>query len=141
MAERSHCDPPGGLDPQATAEPGQAAAAQPVLALTTEADQARAEGLARLALEARLAACVALRPVQSLYHWQGAIESATEVQLLFKTSSHRLAALEQLMLQRHSYSCPQWLHWPAGASRGYDQWLDAELRPAELSPGAGPPAP
>ena len=77
MAEHSRCTP-----------------TQPVLALTTEADQPRAEALARLALEARLAACVALRPVQSLYHWQGAIETASEVQVLFKTSSAQLDALE-----------------------------------------------
>lgn len=112
-----------------------------MLALTTEADQLRAEAMARLALEARLAACVALRPVQSLYHWQGAIETASEVQLLFKTNSSRLAALEVLVHQRHSYSCPQWLHWPAGTSKGYGDWLAAELSPSELSPGAGPPAP
>lgn len=107
--------------------PHAAGVAQAVLALTTEADQEKAEALARLALNARLAACVALRPVQSLYHWQGAIETAEEVQLLFKTSSVQLAALEQLVHGHHSYSCPQWLHWPASTSGGYGQWLQGEL--------------
>jgi periplasmic divalent cation tolerance protein len=124
MAEHSRCTP-----------------TQPVLALTTEADQPRAEALARLALEARLAACVALRPVQSLYHWQGAIETATEVQVLFKTGSAQLDALEKLVHERHSYACPQWLHWPARASTGYGGWLAGELSPAGISPDAGSPAP
>lgn len=128
MTEQSPCNPAGGGEPQA------------VLALTTEADQPRAEALARLALEARLAACVALRPVQSLYHWQGAIETAAEVQVLFKTNSARLGALEVLVHERHSYACPQWLHWPAGVSHAYGDWLLAELSPVQLSPGAGPPA-
>lgn len=124
MAEHSRCTP-----------------TQPVLALTTEADQAKAEALARLALEARLAACVALQPMQSLYHWQGAIESAKEVQVLFKTGSAQLSALERLVHEHHSYSCPQWLHWPASASTGYGRWLAGELKPARISPDAGSPAP
>jgi periplasmic divalent cation tolerance protein len=120
---------PQALTPQALT-PDARAGDQPLLALTTEADQAGAEALARLVLEARLAACVALRPVRSLYHWQGAIASAEEVQLLFKTSASRLDALEGLVLRHHSYSCPQWLYWPASASEGYGSWLGAELAPA-----------
>jgi periplasmic divalent cation tolerance protein len=42
-----------------------------VLVLTTEADGERAEALARAILERRLAACVALLPLTSLYRWQG----------------------------------------------------------------------
>lgn len=133
MTEQSPCNPAGGREPQA------------MLALTTEADQPRAEALARLALEARLAACVALRPVQSLYRWQGAIETASEVQVLFKTDSARLGALEALVHGQHSYAYPQWLYWPAGVSHAYGDWLTGELgpaalSPASLSPGAGPPA-
>jgi periplasmic divalent cation tolerance protein len=109
---------------------------EPWLALTTEANHQNAEALARLALERRLAACVALTPVHAYYHWQGAIEAATEVQVLFKTDRHRLEALERLVHGRHSYQCPQWLHWPAGTSSSYGQWLAAEL-----SPDGGPSAP
>lgn len=110
--------------------------AEPWLALTTEAGRDQAEGLARAALEQRLAACVALRPVTSLYHWQGAIETAEEVQILFKTDASHRDALAALVHGRHSYACPQWLCWPAHASAGYGAWLTAEL-----SPDAGPPVP
>lgn len=111
---------------------------QLLLALTTEADQQRAEALARRVLEQRLAACVTLTPLRSLYHWQGAIESASEVQLLFKTDRAHLAALHDLVQQLHSYTCPEWLHWPANASPTYGQWLDGELA-GTLRPGAAGP--
>jgi periplasmic divalent cation tolerance protein len=111
---------------------------QPLLAVTTEADQQRAQALARQVLEQRLAACVTLTPLRSLYRWQGAIESASEVQLLFKTDSTHLAALQELVQRLHSYSCPEWLHWPASASPTYGQWLGGELA-APLSPDAAPP--
>lgn len=94
-----------------------------ILALTTEADMQRAEALARVLLERRLAACVALTPVCSLYHWQGAVQQSSEVQLLIKTQGARLQALEQAVMQLHSYDTPQWLIWPAAASPGYGQWL------------------
>ncbi len=114
--------------------------ADPWLALTTEAGHDQAEGLARAALEQRLAGCVALRPITSLYRWQGAIETAQEVQILFKTDAAHRHALQALVRGRHSYQCPQWLCWPASPSEDYGAWLAAELDPA-LSPDGGPPAP
>lgn len=94
-----------------------------VLVLTTEADQERAEALARVLLERRLAACVSLHPVRSLYPWQGRLERGTEVQLLIKTLAHQLDALEAAVRERHSYSTPEWIHWPARCSAGYGAWL------------------
>ncbi|MET3247013.1 periplasmic divalent cation tolerance protein [Burkholderia sp. OAS925] len=60
------------------------------LLLTTVPDAAAAQKLAADALAARLCACVTqLGPVQSSYHWQGQLETAQEIQLLFKTSAAR----------------------------------------------------
>jgi periplasmic divalent cation tolerance protein len=98
-------------------------AAAVILALTTEADAERAEALAQQLLERRLAACVALTPLVSLYRWQGAIERSGEVQLLIKSSADRLAELEAVVLSLHSYANPEWLHWPASAGAAYGPWL------------------
>jgi periplasmic divalent cation tolerance protein len=94
-----------------------------VLALTTEADQERAEALARALLERRLAACINLLPLLSLYHWQGRLERGQEVQLLIKTPEHQLAALEAAVRELHSYETPEWIYWPAHCSAGYGAWL------------------
>ncbi|MEO1001507.1 MAG: divalent-cation tolerance protein CutA [Cyanobacteria bacterium J06638_7] len=100
-----------------------AAATDLLLVLTTEADQERAEALARVLLERRLAACVALQPQLSLYHWQGGLQRGEEVQLLIKSHASRLAALEQVVRKLHSYATPEWIHWPARCSPGYGDWL------------------
>jgi periplasmic divalent cation tolerance protein len=97
--------------------------ANAVLVLTTEGSAALAEALARSVIQQRLAACVALKPVQSLYRWQGQIEQAEEVQLLIKTHPACLEALETLVRSLHSYATPQWLHWPVEASPDYAAWL------------------
>lgn len=93
-----------------------------VLALTTEADEQKAEALAKVLLERRLVACVSLRPVRSLYRWQGRLEDSREVELLLKTSPERLAALEAAVRELHSYDTPEWLSWRAEASGSYAAW-------------------
>jgi periplasmic divalent cation tolerance protein len=98
-------------------------AADARLVLTTEANAELATALAELILEQRLAACIALKPVQSLYRWQGTIERSQEMQLLIKTHARCLPALEALVRKKHSYDLPQWLHWPAEASADYAAWL------------------
>lgn len=114
------------------------------LVLTSEADPARAETLARSLLERRLVACVSLQPTHSLYHWQGVIEEGAEVLMLLKTHPARLEALRNALAELHSYDTPMWIHWSAASAGAYARWLTAELAlewGEGLSPGAGPPDP
>ena len=103
------------------------ASAEPIVAITTEADAERAEALARALLERRLAACVALSPQTALYHWQGQLECSEEVRLMIKSDASHLAELERVVHSLHSYATPLWLHWPAQAGVPYGAWLAAEL--------------
>ncbi|WP_408291484.1 divalent-cation tolerance protein CutA [Paraburkholderia sediminicola] len=99
------------------------------LILTTVPDAAVAQKLAAGALAARLCACVTqLGTVQSSYHWQGAIETAQEIQLLFKTSAVRALELEQYIQAHHPYDTPEILSWQATASVAYGQWITAETQ-------------
>jgi periplasmic divalent cation tolerance protein len=99
------------------------------LILTTVPDAESAQKLASGALSARLAACVTqLGSVRSNYHWQGKLESADEIQLLFKTGVARALELEQLIQTLHPYDTPEILSWQATASAGYGQWVNAETQ-------------
>lgn len=117
---------------------GAAPAGSLLLALTTEANAALAEALARQLLERRLAACVALQPLRSLYRWQGVLEEAQEVQLLIKSHPLHLEALSRAVAALHSYTTPEWIHWRATCSDAYGAWL---LESCGLSPGDCAPAP
>ena len=57
------------------------------LVLTTCADHASADQLARHLVGQRLAACVSLLPTTSYYHWQGELQHEQEVQMVIKTSA------------------------------------------------------
>ena len=100
-----------------------------ILALTTEANQETAEALARVLLERRLAACVALQPQTSHYWWKGQIESSQEVQLLIKTIPAQREALEAAVRELHSYDTPEWLCWRAEAGGDYGTWAEAACTP------------
>jgi periplasmic divalent cation tolerance protein len=101
------------------------------LALVTAPDLKTARRLARLALEARLAACVNLvGGLESHYWWQGKLERGQEVLLILKTSRRRLAPLERLILANHPYDTAEFIACPLdhGAPR-YLAWLHSSLLP------------
>ena len=87
--------------------------------------------IAEALVERRLAACVNLIPnLTSIYRWQGAIETASEILLVIKTSAEQLPALEADLQELHSYEVPEFLVLPVeSGSRSYLEWLHGSLRP------------
>jgi len=108
-----------------------AEASPPVrIVLTTTASPEEAARLGRTLVEERLVACATLIPAaQSIYRWQGQIESSTETLLLLKTGPDQLAALEARLLELHSYQTPEFLVLGVeSASHSYHEWLHDSLR-------------
>jgi periplasmic divalent cation tolerance protein len=101
------------------------------IVLTTTTNTEEAGRLGRALVEERLVACATLIPgVQSIYRWQGQVESATETLLLLKTGPDQLAALEARLYELHSYQTPEFLVLGVeAASQPYLDWLLASLRP------------
>jgi periplasmic divalent cation tolerance protein len=102
------------------------------IVLTTAATPEEAGRIGRTLVEERLAACATLIPaVQSIYHWQGKVESSTETMLLLKTGPAQLPALEDRLHELHSYQTPEFLVLNVEAgSHPYLEWLQASLRQA-----------
>lgn len=94
-----------------------------ILVLTQMPDRGSAQALARALLEARLAACVSVSaPVESLYHWRGRIETATEVTVAIKTVAGRYAEVEAAIRAGHSYELPEIV--AVSISHGLPRYLD-----------------
>ena len=100
-----------------------------IVVLTTCSSAAEARKIARHLLDLRLAACVqVLPPMQSLYHWQGAIEESTESLLLIKSSRTLFDRLRAEIARLHSYSTPEIVALPViDGAPDYLSWLDREL--------------
>ena len=79
-----------------------------ILVLSTFPDAGTARRIARVLIEERLAACVSLLPqVESIYRWQGAIETAAEVLALIKSNSWKYQLLESRIRELHPYELPE----------------------------------
>lgn len=100
------------------------------IVMTTAASPEEASRLGRALVEERLAACATLLPaVESIYHWEGQIESSTECLLLLKTASECLPALEARLHELHSYQTPEFLVLAVeSGSHPYLAWLQGSLR-------------
>ena len=88
-----------------------------------------ARRIARILVEERLAACAnILAPCHSIYRWQGRIEEAAEVPVIFKTRADGAARLIARIGELHSYDVPAAVVWPiAEAVPAYAAWVVAEV--------------
>lgn len=102
-----------------------------LLVLTNLPDQGCAERLAQALIAERAAACVnILAACTSLYHWQGKIQSATEIPLLIKTTRAAYTRLQELILTHHPYELPEIIAFPASAGLpAYLAWVANETQP------------
>ncbi|MEU9237704.1 divalent-cation tolerance protein CutA [Streptomyces subrutilus] len=102
-----------------------------VIAQTTTDTEHRAAELARGAVETRLAACAHIdAPLTAVYRWKGAVETATEWRISFKTTRTRLPALTAWVARHHTYDVPEWIVLPAEpGSPAYLTWITEETTP------------
>ena len=98
--------------------------------ITTLPDRESARNLASGLVSARLAACVnMLGDCESIYRWNGVVESAAEVVLLIKTQAALYPAVERYILDNHPYQLPEVVAIsPASGSPAYLQWILNETR-------------
>ncbi|HIP25474.1 MAG TPA: divalent-cation tolerance protein CutA [Archaeoglobus profundus] len=71
---------------------------------TSSLDEAR--NIAKHLLERRLAACVNIFPIRSLFWWEGKIEECNEFAMIVKTRADKFKELKEEVKKIHSYSVP-----------------------------------
>jgi periplasmic divalent cation tolerance protein len=100
-----------------------------LVVLTTLEKQEDGERLASLLVESALAACVQiLPPMISIYRWQGAVERASEVLLLIKTTRDAYQRIETVIKENHPYQTPEIIALPVEAGLdAYLTWLAAAI--------------
>jgi periplasmic divalent cation tolerance protein len=78
-----------------------------VVVMTTCPNHAEADRMASLLVDAGLAACVQMNPIESIYRWQGVVERSAEVRLLIKAKHAAFAEIEQTIRIASSYDNPE----------------------------------
>lgn len=97
--------------------------------LCTFPDSGQARQIGTLLVEKQLAACVNLIPaVESIYRWQGNVETATEVLAIFKTTAAAFPAFEQALTELHPYEVPEIIALaPEKIAAPYRAWVLGEV--------------
>jgi periplasmic divalent cation tolerance protein len=101
-----------------------------IVVLTNLPDRESAKALARALVEGRLAACVNIgAAVESIYHWQGQIETEIEVPVAIKTRQVLYSKVEAAIRNIHPYELPEIVAVPiTDAFAAYLDWIDTETR-------------
>jgi periplasmic divalent cation tolerance protein len=100
------------------------------LVLTTCACLEEARRIASTLVERQLAACVNIVPqIESVYRWQGKIDTATEMLLIIKTTSAAFDRLRGALIELHSYEVPECIEINIeDGNAAYLQWIGESVR-------------
>jgi periplasmic divalent cation tolerance protein len=97
--------------------------------LTSCGTRENAHAIASALIERRLAACVNMLPIESIYTWQDKSAEAAEVLLLIKIRQTDYAEIEQAIRSLHDYETPEIVALPiVDGSAGYLDWIEAVTR-------------
>jgi periplasmic divalent cation tolerance protein len=99
------------------------------IVFTTTGSREEAGKIAHALVERRLAACVNIvGPIQSVYRWQGKVDSADEHLLLIKTTAASFDAVARAIRELHSYELPECIELSIeGGSAEYLEWIEQSV--------------
>ena len=101
----------------------------PIIIYTTIDTKNNANKLAKKLVENNLAACVNIVPIDdSIYNWDGKIQSQPEFQLIIKTDVSRKLLIENFFKLNHSYELPEFIVIDVSyGSKEYLNWMKKNL--------------
>jgi len=99
------------------------------MVITSFSDDENGEKIIDALLAERLAACVQIMPIQSMYHWQGQLCRTQEKLVLIKTKRSLYPQVQQAILAHHAYEVPEIIQVPINDGLpAYLSWLRSECR-------------
>jgi len=96
-----------------------------ILILTTVPDRESAKIIAKLLVETKLAACVQLFPIESIYTWKNEICNENEIVLFIKSKPALFDKIKSAIKENHSYEVPEIIQIPiTDGLPDYLKWID-----------------
>ena len=95
--------------------------------ITTVPNQLLAEQIAKELIEVKLAACVSIKEIKSIYKWQGNIEENKEFEITIKSLPENLNELTLILKEKITYEVPELIYQIFDSEQSYFQWLKASI--------------
>ena len=97
---------------------------QILLLITTESNKEKAQEIAKLLLKRKLAACVSIKDIYSIYEWEGKIEEIFEVEITIKSKPKLKNDLIVFLQKKSSYDIPQIIFKKFNSENKYINWVN-----------------
>ena len=98
-----------------------------LLIITTVPNQLLAEKISKELIERKLAACISIKEIKSLYIWQGNIEDDKEFELTIKSIPENLNELTLYLKKKITYEIPEIIYKIFDSENSYFEWLEESI--------------
>ena len=98
-----------------------------LLLITTESNEENAKNIAKLLIQNKLAACVSIKNIYSIYKWNDNIEETREVEITIKSKPELKDDLILFIQKSSSYDVPQIIYKEFHTESKYYEWLNKTI--------------
>ena len=98
-----------------------------LLLITTVSSQLMAEQIAKELIKSKLAACISIKEIKSIYKWQGNIEENKEFEITIKSLPENLNKLILILKEKITYEVPELIYKIFDSENSYFQWVKESI--------------
>ena len=98
-----------------------------LILITKESNEKKAKNIAKLLIENKLAACVSLKCIDSIYKWEDDIEETKEFEITIKSKLEFKDCLIDFVNKNSTYDVPQIIYKKYHAEMKYYDWLNKTI--------------
>ncbi len=95
--------------------------------ITTESSKTNALQVAKLLIENKLAACVSIKQIFSIYEWDDHIEETQEFEITIKSKPEFKDKLIDFIHKTSTYDVPQIIYKKYHAEMNYYEWINKTI--------------
>lgn len=97
---------------------------KPIIIISTYPNKKSITKIATDLIQNKIAACVNITKISSIYSWQGKIENSSEYLALFKTTQKNKKSLKEKIMKTHPYEVPEIAEIDiTSINKSYLKWL------------------
>tara|TARA_B100000886_G_scaffold24202_1_gene15500 strand:- start:94 stop:399 length:306 start_codon:yes stop_codon:yes gene_type:complete len=98
-----------------------------LIMLTTESSRTNALRLSKLLIQNKLAACISIKQIFSIYEWNDEIEETKEFEITIKSKSEFKDDLIDFLHKNSTYDVPQIIYKKYYSEMKYYEWLNKTI--------------